>query len=89
MRKVSLIYLGVLAQKRFNMKEGFEIIEFPSDDVHQVRVVVPMSYSTAVGGGGPVEFDIIQLEKVGDRVYGEYAWVGYSSRANILAIQDV
>lgn len=89
MRKVNLIYFGALAQKRFNMKEGFEIIEFPSDSPPTVRVAIPMSLGTvAYGPAVPFEYDDIQLEKVGNPTQGEFMWVGYSARANVLAIRE-
>jgi len=89
MRKVNLIYVGVLAQKRFNMKEGFEIIELPSDAPPTVRVAVTMSLGTvAYGPAVPFEYDDIQLEKVGNPAQGEFMWMGYSARANVLAIRE-
>jgi hypothetical protein len=89
MRKVNLIRLGALAQQKFNMKDGFEIIEFPADAGLYVRVAVPMSLGTvAYGPAAPFEYDDIQLEKVGIPVQGEFMWIGYSARANVLAIRE-
>ena len=89
MRKINLIYLGALAQRQFNMEDGFEIVEYPPDAGETVRVAIPGSIGTVSRGPAvPWEFDTITFEKIGNPYQGEYMWAGYSARANVLAIKE-
>jgi len=84
MYNFTLISAGAVAQKEFSMKDGFEVIRYKKHDLPRVRVVVPGKY--AMGSSQPYEFDVIEFKKFGDNTTGEYLWMGYSSKLNILGV---
>jgi hypothetical protein len=89
MNKHNLIQLGAFAQKQFQMKDDFEIVEYPPEALPKIKIAIQSSFSTfAHGESQPIEFDIVEPQKVGVPVRGEFAWIAYSSRANTLIIVD-
>jgi hypothetical protein len=77
MNKQNLIRLGALAQQEFHMSVDFRIMEVASDFYSPVRVIVNGS-----------DYDVVELKKVGMIDNYEYAWCGYSRRANTLIIKE-
>ena len=89
MRKINLIHLGALAQKEFNIKNDFTIVEYPSDVGPKIRVAIAESLSTQANlPATPADFDEIEFKMFGNWNSGEFMWAGYSARANILAIKE-
>ncbi len=90
MNKINLVLLGAFAQKKFNMLDGFEVVEIPSDSPHRYRVAIkqPVIESRPHSYAGPLETEIVELEMVGDMETKEFIWCGYSQRANTLIIQE-
>lgn len=89
MNKINLIKLGALAQKEFHMQDGFDVVEYPPEALPRIRIAIQSSFSTFTHGQSqPIEFDIVEPQKVGIPVLGEFAWIAYSSRANTLVIVD-
>ena len=90
MNKINLINLGAIAQKQFNMKDNFQIIEVASDHFGKVRVAIPSSISNISSPfATPTEFDEIELTKFGTSYNYEFSLCGYSARANVLVIKEV
>jgi len=91
MNKANLIRLGSLCQKKFEMKDDFDVVEFPSDSSNRVRVAIRMSLSTAPSPYYPFpsEYDEIDFsEKIGSYSKAEQVWVGYGKKSNTLIIKE-
>ncbi len=91
MNKINLINLGAIAQKQFNMKDNFQLMEVASDHFGKVRVAVPPSISNILNHSisVPLEFDDVELTQFGTSNNYEFVWCGYSARANVLVIKEV
>lgn len=89
MNKTNLIHLGAIAQKQFNMKGDFQIMEVASDHFGRVRVAIPSPARDISGPyATPTEFDEVELILFGTSYNKEFVWCGYSARANTLVIKD-
>ena len=89
MNSDNLIKLGAMAQKKFNMKDNFKIMEVPSDTQRSYRVAIMNEfdgYSYGVQDRYNIDYDNVLLEKFGSSDNFEFIRVGYSPRANILLI---
>jgi hypothetical protein len=75
-----LIEAGACAQRCFNMKENFRIMECEPDNWKIIRVVVP----PALPGDRTQEIDVIHLSRFANE--SAQVWMGYSWKANILAV---
>lgn len=91
MNKNNLIKLGALAQKEFEMKDNFSIMEVASDAHRIIRVVIPTDVpfsDTYSPYGIGLEFDEIVLTKFGSPNNFEFIRCGYSDAANTLVIRE-
>lgn len=88
MDKYSLFKLGALAQKVFNMHDGFEIIEAFPDVNNKYRVVGPNKIPAwdYICPASAIDFDEVTFRKLGNN--NERFWVAYSERFNTLVIQE-
>ena len=90
MNKKNLISLGAIAQKQFDMKDNFQIMEVASDHFGKVRVAIPSSISNISSPFAvPTAFDEVELAYFGTSNNSEFVWCGYSSKANTLVIREV
>lgn len=86
MNKNNLIKLGAFAQRKFKMEKDFKIVEV-EDETN--RVILPFcerkSFEFQRG------YDMVELQKVRivDGETEEYAWIGYSRKANTLVIKGI
>ena len=94
MKTNNLITLGAICQKKFNMSDGFKVVEYLYDDSHVVvlrRTMRENETRYAVDANvSPVGPGIVQ-EKVEMSLFGndedqEYVWYGYSSGSNTLCV---
>lgn len=88
MRKINLISLGAWAQREFDMKPDFTVVEYPSDIGETVQIACPNVIESYLPVFTlPAEFDEVKFELMGNSS-GEFMWVAYSRRANVLAIKE-
>jgi hypothetical protein len=92
MNKINLIKLGAILQKKFDLKSGFDVVEFPSDSSKTVKIAIPMSFTTApfphseyFSGYDEIEFS----EKIGTMSIAEQVWVGYGKKSNTVIIKEI
>lgn len=90
----TLITLGAISQKKFNMSDGFTVSHFLYDPSHVVilrramvenETLYPVDAAISAVGPGIVE-EKIELSKFGNHEKQEYVWCGYSYRFNTLCV---
>ena len=85
----NLIKLGALAQKKFEMKDNFRIMEVPSDSSNIIQVAVPYDRTSQPREEALEFIDRVVLEKFASDDNFEFIRAGYSVKANVLVIKEL